>query len=279
MDEPAPSQAQDLRQRLLQIWMRRRWFVVAGLGLLFLLLILFLLSNRPSELEPLTANDVGEIVVETMGSATPPPDVSAEVYQAILPSLVVIRSEHNDEDGEESVGVGSGVIINFDGEILTAFHVVEGAASIEVQFADGTQSLAVVSTAQPENDIAVLMPETPPGVFAPAILGSLRAMRVGDHVFAVGNPLGLAGSMSAGVISGFDRSYTSVDGEHRLEGLIQFDAAVNPGNSGGPLLNRYGQVIGIVTGLVNPTEQEVFIGIGFAVPIQVAANAAGGPAQ
>jgi S1-C subfamily serine protease len=110
-------------------------------------------------------------------------------------------------------------------------------------------------------------------------MGSLAAMRIGDEVFAVGNPLGLTGSMSAGVVSGFDRSFTIEDLDQELDGLIQFDAAVNPGNSGGPLLNRYGQVIGIVTGLINPTEQEVFIGIGFAVPISVAASAAGGPAQ
>lgn len=279
MDESSHSQTKGLGQRLRQFWTRRQWIALAGLGILFSLLTLFFLNSQPSETEPLTASDVEEIVAQTMASATPPPAVSAEVYQAILPSLVLIKSEHNLEDGEESVGVGTGVIINFNGEILTAFHVVEGASTIEVQFADGTNSPAVISTSQPENDIAVLTPETPPGVFAPAILGSPRAMRVGDQVFAVGNPLGLAGSMSAGVISGFDRSYTPVDGNQRLEGLIQFDAAVNPGNSGGPLLNRYGQVVGIVTGLVNPTQQEVFIGIGFAVPIQVAAGAAGGPAQ
>ena len=83
--------------------------------------------------------------------------------------------------------------------------------------------------------------------------------------------------MSAGVISGFNRSFRPPEGDERLEGLIQFDAAVNPGNSGGPLLNRAGQVVGIVTGLVNPTEDSVFIGIGFAVPIGVAVATAGGP--
>jgi S1-C subfamily serine protease len=83
--------------------------------------------------------------------------------------------------------------------------------------------------------------------------------------------------MSAGVISGFDRSFRRPDSDEELQGLIQIDAAVNPGNSGGPLLNRYGQVVGIVTALVNPTKQEVFIGIGFAVPINVAGGAAGLP--
>ncbi len=83
--------------------------------------------------------------------------------------------------------------------------------------------------------------------------------------------------MTAGVISGFDRSMTVTDSGKHLSGLIQFDAAVNPGNSGGPLLNRSGQVIGIVTGLANPTDQRTFIGIGLAVPIPAAAAAAGAP--
>jgi S1-C subfamily serine protease len=109
------------------------------------------------------------------------------------------------------------------------------------------------------------------------VLGNVNAMRVGDEAYAVGNPLGLTGSMSAGVISGFNRTIPLNDDGDLLEGLIQFDTAVNPGNSGGPLLNRYGQVIGIVTALANPTENNTFIGIGFAVPIGTASAAAGAP--
>ena len=138
---------------------------------------------------------------------------------------------------------------------------------------------AIIAVAQRENDIAILTTAAPPTVFLPATIGRSGAMRVGDEIYAVGNPLGLTGSMSAGVISGFDRTFPPTDGDRSFEGLIQFDAAVNPGNSGGPLLNWQGQVIGIVTGLVNPTDDEVFIGIGFAVPITVAVRAAGGPAQ
>jgi S1-C subfamily serine protease len=130
---------------------------------------------------------------------------------------------------------------------------------------------------QPENDIAVLQPGQLPKLLVPAMLGNPNALRVGDEAYVVGNPLGLYGSLSAGVISGLKRSFTPSGRGQRLENLIQFDAAVNPGSSGGPLLNRYGQVVGIVTALANPSGQDAFSGIGFAVPIDVAGGAVGMP--
>ena len=114
-------------------------------------------------------------------------------------------------------------------------------------------------------------------MLVPAVLGNPNAMNIGDDVYVVGNPFGLYGSMSAGVISGFDRSFKPLGTDYELHGLIQIDAAVNPGNSGGPLLNRAGQVIGIVEGILNPTDEAFFVGIGFAVPINVAGGAAGMP--
>ena len=254
-------------------------------GALGALLVVVLYIGVNPGLDRVTMDDVDESVADAMTSATPPPAVSAEVYQTILPSLVIIRTKFqsavHDDSNEESTGagIGSGVIINTEAAILTALHNVENASEIQVIFADGTRALATIATEQPEDDIAVLMPDAPPGIFVPATVGGTGRMRIGDEVFAVGNPLGLAGSMSAGVISGFDRSFSPAGSDLIQEGLIQFDAAVNPGNSGGPLMNRYGHVIGIVTGLINPTKQEVFIGIGFAVPIRVAARGAGGPAQ
>jgi S1-C subfamily serine protease len=148
---------------------------------------------------------------------------------------------------------------------------------VEVTFADGTEATAEVASEDPENDIAVLMADRPPEVIVPAVLGSSSALQVGDEAFAVGHPLGLTGSLSAGVISGLERAIPIGNGQ-TLRGLIQFDAAVNRGNSGGPLLNRDGQVIGIVTALANPSEQGYFIGIGFAVPIGTATGGAAGPA-
>lgn len=228
---------------------------------------------------PLTAREVQQSMAQAMASATPAPAYSARVYQLIRPSLVLIQTERagTSPAAEPTQGLGSGVIIDDNGSILTCLHVVADATSIRLTFADGSQARARVQAQQPEHDIAVLRPDELPDQFVPATLGNPNAMRVGDEAFAVGHPLGLYGSMSAGVISGFDRSFQPRGREQKLDGLIQIDAAVNPGNSGGPLLNRDGQVIGVVVGLVNPTDQDVFIGLGFAVPITVAGGAAGLP--
>jgi S1-C subfamily serine protease len=226
---------------------------------------------------PLTEAEVNDAIASAMASATPPPAYSALVYHAIRPSLVLIQTKSNDAEKEEGIGLGSGVIINDRGDILTSLHVVADAREIEVIFADGTESSAEVIIEQPDSDIAVLSAGQLPELLVPAVLGSVNSLNVGDEAFVVGNPFGLYSSMSAGVISGFDRTFHPADSEQQLEGLIQIDAAVNPGNSGGPLLNRSGHVVGIVVGIVNPTEQDVFIGIGFAVPIGVAVGGVGSP--
>jgi S1-C subfamily serine protease len=226
---------------------------------------------------PLTIGQVNDAVAFALASATPKPAYSSSVYQVIQPSLVLIQTKGSGPDGEEGNGLGSGVVVNDSGAILTSLHVVADASEILLTFADGTQSSAEVLATQPENDIAVLIALQPPALLVPATLGNPNAMRIGDEAFAVGNPFGLYSSMSAGVVSGLDRSFQPTNTDQELLGLIQIDAAVNPGNSGGPLLNRYGQVVGIVVGIVNPTEQNVFIGIGFAVPINIAASAAGSP--
>jgi S1-C subfamily serine protease len=247
--------------------------IAAVFGGVFLYNLLF-----PPPLPP-SQNEIDASIYQAMASATPQPAYSAEVYQAILPSLVFIQVAHDPAgEAEGNFSIGSGVVVNEGGDILTAFHVVADANEIEIVFADGTQTTGNILAAEPDMDIALLHPAQPPELIVPAILGSAGAMRVGDEAFAVGNPLGLAASMSAGVISGFDRSFAVGEGEdeHRLDGLIQFDTAVNPGSSGGPLLNRQGQVVGIVTALANPAEQNFFVGIGFAVPIGSAVTVAGG---
>jgi putative serine protease PepD len=188
----------------------------------------------------------------------------AEVHEVLFPSVVAIRT---------STGSGTGLVANVDGTVLTAYHVVENATAIEVTFADGTKSAAEVAGADPSIDIAVLAPETLPPVVVPATLGG--GVVVGDDVVAIGNPFGLVDSTTAGVVSALDRS-VPVPGGRELPGLIQFDAAVNPGNSGGPLVNMRGQAVGIVVALANPTGAGTFIGIGFAVPIGAALGAGEG---
>lgn len=247
----------------------------AGVAAALLALLLYnAIVPRPRQL---TAQDVSDTVSQALASATPPPAFSASVYQAIQPSLVLIQVKAPGADGKEEDGLGSGVVIDDRGDILTSLHVVAGATEIQITFADGTRSSAQVTARQPENDIAVVLAAQPPKQIMPAVLGNPAAMHVGDEAYVVGNPFGLYSSMSAGVISGFNRSFQPQSSSVKLKGLIQIDAAVNPGNSGGPLLNRDGQVIGIVTGIINPTDQDFFIGIGFAVPIDVAGGALGSP--
>lgn len=174
--------------------------------------------------------------------------------------------------------LGTGVVISDTGIILTCLHVVRNAARVRVIFvADRTESEAQVILRQPQNDLAVLQATTIPDDLKPATLVASSTLSPGDEVIAAGNPFGLMNSASAGIVSGMGRSFTSKETGATLTGLIQFDAAVNPGNSGGPLLNRNGEVVGIVTALLNPTSEEVFIGIGFAIPIETAAGMIGGP--
>ena len=242
--------------------------IVAFFGL-YLYQTLYPVPKPPSQ------EEINKNIFQILASATPEPAYSSVVYQIILPSLVFIQTEGINEANQQGYSIGSGVIVNVNGDILTAHHVVADASKIEVYFSDGSHSTAEIIAGEPENDIAVLHPQQPPELIVPAVLGSSNTIRVGDEAFAVGNPLGLVASMSAGVISGFNRSIPANEDHQQLEGLIQFDTAVNPGSSGGPLLNRYGQVIGIVTALANPSDQNFFVGIGFAVPIGTAVSAGG----
>ena len=227
---------------------------------------------------PLTTADVRDSIASVLASQRPAPAFSEEAYAAVRPSLVLIQVELAGDPSGATNGLGSGVIIDDQGDILTSLHVVADAHVHQADLRRWHRSRAPPSPCQrPDQDIAVLHADKLPANFVPATLGNPNAVHVGDEAFVVGNPFGLYGSMSAGVISGFDRTFQPPNSDQILQGLIQIDAAVNPGNSGGPLVNRDGQVIGIVAALVNPTEQDVFIGIGFAVPIDAAGGAAGLP--
>jgi S1-C subfamily serine protease len=256
----------------------RRW-VVATVVAAALLAVATVTLTRGPQTPPITATDVTKAVQDGIAkakedAAKAPPDAAA-AYQVARPSLVTIATRRTGDEGPEQ-STGAGVVVSATGAVLTALHVVEAAQTIEVTFSDGTRSTAAVLERDPASDIAVLVPDRLPQVVVPAVLGG--AAQVGDAVFALGHPLGLNGSLSAGVVSALDRSIR-VTSDLTLKDLIQFDAAVNPGNSGGPLLNKAGQVVGIVTGLANPSEQNFFVGIGFAVPIATAGGVAGGPPQ
>jgi len=175
---------------------------------------------------------------------------------------------------EEYTAVGTGVVIDDSGTILTNLHVAAAARKLRVVFWDGSESDARIVGAQPENDLAVIQPDILPDDLQPATLASTAGLRPGDDVVAVGFPFGIGPSASAGVVSGLKRSFGE-EGKTTLTNLIQFDAAANPGNSGGPLVNADGEVVGIVTGILNPSGVRTFAGIGFAVPIENAAVAAG----
>lgn len=232
-------------------------------------------------------------------TTTPGPMTADQIYAAIQPSVVLVEVELDGvpagqpdglpanlvddptdlvDDGTEPgdplvESTATGVIVNADGSVLTALHVVAEATSIGLTFADGTETTATIAASDPATDMAVLVPERLPEIVVPAVLGG-AGLAVGDTVVAVGHPLGLVDSTTQGVVSGMARTVRTANAG-TLRDLIQFDAAVNPGSSGGPLVNDRGEVVGIVTALANPAGQGYFIGIGFAVPITAAAGGAG----
>ena len=277
MEKPSISRSELWRQRLQRLRKSMPNVILFALGMTATLAGLLLYNVLTPSPHQLTSNDISTAVNQLLASATPPPPFSENVYQIIQPSLVLIQSKTAGEIGSTDESLGTGTIIDANGDILTSLHVVADATEIQITFADSTQSTATVANKQPEIDIAVLKPDKLPAQVIPAVLGNPNSMQVGDEAYVVGNPYGLYSSMSAGVISGFNRTFQPTNSNLDLKGLIQIDAAVNPGNSGGPLLNRNGEVIGIVEGLVNPTDQNFFVGIGFAIPINIAGGAAGLP--
>jgi S1-C subfamily serine protease len=163
-------------------------------------------------------------------------------------------------------GTGSGAIIDDQGHIVTNFHVVRGAETLEVTLPDKSKHQAKVIGADPNNDLAVIQIDVPKGAHLTAIpLGTSKGLLVGQKVFAIGNPYGLERTMTTGIISSLGRSIQAENGRI-IEDIIQTDAAINPGNSGGPLLNTQGQMIGINTAIFSPSSNGGSIGIGFAIP-------------
>jgi S1-C subfamily serine protease len=258
----------------------------------------------------LTQNDIDGAVKYTLAHTPAAPADSARAAALIAPAVVEVqgfvapehaaalaaqaaraaakdhRADPHDPRDQPTVpsstdepqpdALGSGVVVDESGKILTALHVISSTDRWVVRFADGSKSEADFVGSQPENDLAVLQPRHLPDEQPSAVLTSTAGLKPGDEVVATGFPFGIGPSVTAGVVSGLGREFTDPDNEGvKLSNLIQFDAAVNPGNSGGPLVNRDGEVVGIVTAIANPSGARVFAGIGFAVPIENAMRAIG----
>lgn len=240
-----------------------------------LVALVFAVQQAPVQ-RKLTQQDIDKAVLHTLQTKDVP-SAQARAVEKVAGSVVMVRGIDEAKDGEPQVeeGVGTGVVIVDTGIILTNMHVALAAKQLKVEFANGLVTEAAIVGLQPEHDLAVLRARLIPDDLKAATLRSTSDLRPGDQVVAVGFPFGIGPSASAGVISGLKREFRSPKGERILTNLIQFDAAANPGNSGGPLVTLDGEVVGIVTAILNPTEQRVFIGIGFAVPIENAAAGVG----
>jgi len=285
--ETSPTPAR--RSRLKAFAVRHERQLWASALLLFVICGLALNSSTRPVTPVLTMKQIDQAMRKSI-EETPLASPAAKAYDAVIPSVVrVVGLMTDGDDGNEikddakngktpvERGVGTGVVIIDNGTILTNLHVVNGAKRIRVSFMDGTDSDAQLLSVQPENDLAVLRARTIPDDLQAATMRSTADLAPGDRVIAVGFPFGIGPSVSEGVVSGLKREFRSPEGQQTMSNLIQFDAAANPGNSGGPLVTMDGEVVGIVTAILNPSRQRVFIGIGFAVPIENAAAAAGMP--
>lgn len=295
-DATTPPSSPTLRARLARrMRQHERWLWASGL------VLAMLAAGWPAwtakVLRPLKIEQIDAALRESIAKE-PLPSPGLAAYEAVLPSVVRVVGEppaaaasasakktakaakpapDDDDDPHGGRSVGTGVVIVDKGLILTNLHVVDGAAKITVTFADGSQSDARVVNLMPENDLAVLQALTIPDDLHAATMRSTNGLAPGEAVLAVGFPFGIGPSASQGVVSGLKREFRSPEGRRILTNLIQFDAAANPGNSGGPLVTMDGHVVGIVTAIMNPTAARTFIGIGFAVPIENAAAGAGLP--
>lgn len=252
----------------------RLLLVLAGAALTGLALVAYQRAAAPARV--LRQADIDKAVLHTLSTKVLP-SPAARAAEKVRPAVVRVRGvmpgERGDPDLDE--GVGSGVVIVDTGVILTNLHVVSESEKVVVEFFDGHESEAAVIGTKPEHDLAVLQAKSLPDDLLPATLRSTSDLQPGDQVVAVGFPFGIGPSVSAGVVSGLAREFRSPEGKRTLTNLIQFDAAANPGNSGGPLVTMDGEVVGIVTAILNPGRERTFIGIGFAVPIENAAAGAG----
>lgn len=308
--QPEPSLEASSREAGALRWLARRQRGLALLlaGVALLLAAALALDARRTAAPALTQGDIDAAVLDTMRNKSLP-SRSAKAAESVRQSVVRVKAwgveqppgqapgkakgrkkaqakgaartkrapEGEQPAEDEPSGVGTGVVVVEDGTILTNLHVVHGAKRLGVVFFDGMESEAEFVGAHPDKDLAIIRAKKIPDDLPPATMGSTANLKPGDEVVVVGFPFGVGPSVSAGVVSGLNRSFVSPAGRHTLSGLIQFDAAANPGNSGGPLLTMDGEVVGIVTAILNPTPARTFAGIGFATTMEAAGTALGIP--
>jgi S1-C subfamily serine protease len=263
--------------------LRREQILLVAASVALSLSIVFAWNARQPSSPALSQGDIDAAVLDALENKNLP-SKAAKAAASVRESVVRVRSWHEQAEDEATggpapevkpAGEATGVVIVEDGTILTNLHVVHGAKRVTVVFYDGMESDAVFVAAWTRSDLAVIKARRIPDDLPPATMGSTANLRPGDAVVAVGFPFGIGPSVSAGVVSGLNREFVTPDEKRLLSGLIQFDAAANPGNSGGPLVNMDGEVVGIVTAIYNPTEARTFIGIGFAATIESAGAALG----
>src|ERR1043165_657476 len=195
-----------------------------------------------------------------------------EVYRTLSPGVVFIHSTSYSRDFfgfvEPQEGSGSGSILDQQGNILTNYHVIEGAQKLSVSMGGKKDYSAIVVGGDPDTDLAVIrLTEKPAGPLTVVPLGDSDRLVVGQKVLAIGNPFGLDRTLTTGVISGLQRPIRARN-NRLIEGAIQTDASINPGNSGGPLLDSHGRMIGINSQILSPSGSSA--GVGFAVPVSIA---------
>lgn len=189
------------------------------------------------------------------------------LIEAVQDSVVVIEIDGGSDVGG---GEGSGFVLDTDGHIMTNFHVIDGAGQIVVRLFDGSASVATVVGVDPSSDLAVIHAPFDPDLLQPATFGDSEAVRVGASVFAIGNPFAKNFTVTSGIVSAVDRDTDSSFSRRTIFNVIQTDAALNPGNSGGPLFNDAGEVIGINSSITGPSGFRGSVGLGFAVPSSTA---------
>ncbi len=209
------------------------------------------------------------VPAETGRQFTPEERTNITVYESVNRSVVNINTKATVATGlflmeVPSEGAGSGIVLDKQGHVLTNFHVVDGAREIQVVLFDGSAHTARIVGIDPATDVAVIRVEAPETLLQPVQFGSSNDLRVGQRVFAIGNPFGLERTLTTGIISSLNRSLPTRTGR-TIKSIIQTDAAINPGNSGGPLVDSGSHLIGMTTAIASRTGQSA--GVGFAIPV------------